>query len=398
MVLGGPGTASSWTRLLHDERAVAAVALDFVEGGVGVAEQIVLQQGVVREDGAAERHRQRQGLLPADLDATLLDQGQDPIRDRFGPGGVAARQEDHELVAAVAPDHVPLTPAGILEGRADDAQDLVPNEVAIGIIEELEVVDIDQDDPERIALRRRAGQFGVERLLHRAVIGEAGQGIGVGQATHLLVELRVADGAPAKAPTASRSLISDEEKGMASAGRTRTSCPIARRRSGSRYASGGPCRCARAPGAYCIAGAAVDRAVALGEVQLAPGGVERVDALIEDHVGDLRDGELAGQGLAEFVEQVQFLVDVDDLPREAVDLLRRAPGIGEAGRHQARALLRQERRIDLADGVDAATVLSRTTTGMPTSPGLDPPGCRHSGHLGRDRSRRSRTASLASAT
>ena len=68
------------------------------------------------------------------------------------------------------------------------------------------------------------------------------------------------------------------------------------------------------------------------QAKLGVTGGQRVQDLLDDEAGDFRDAQIAGEHLAQLVEEVELLVRVDDLSGEAVDLLLQ-PCVGR--RHAA---------------------------------------------------------------
>ena len=102
-------------------------------------------------------------------------------------------QDQRELLAAVAAGDV--FPARVaLEERAHRAQQRVAGGVAEGVVELLEVVDVDHDDAERHLPPPRPPQLAVQRLLHVAAVEEPGQGIADGLVAKALLEAQVREG------------------------------------------------------------------------------------------------------------------------------------------------------------------------------------------------------------
>ena len=101
--------------------------------------------------------------------------------------------DDGELLAAVA---------GGLVGRAADAaqagaerlEHAVAGEVAVAVVDRLEVVDVEQDQPGRLGVALVPRDGGAEQLLQAAVVREPGQLVGDGLAAQRGVALGVAGG------------------------------------------------------------------------------------------------------------------------------------------------------------------------------------------------------------
>ena len=103
-------------------------------------------------------------------------------RDRDGLRGVAeVLEHDDELVAAEPHDHVALADAVPQPGR-DLLEQLVADVVAAGVVEGLEVVEVDEQ--QRPAA---AGLAPVQHLQQEAPVGQAGQGVVVGEPVDLLL-------------------------------------------------------------------------------------------------------------------------------------------------------------------------------------------------------------------
>src|SRR5687768_17819442 len=69
----------------------------------------------------------------------------DPFGDAEGAFIRRLRQHDRELLAAVARGEVGGAIDGPRDDVADAAQALVPDDVAIAVVEELEMVDVEED-------------------------------------------------------------------------------------------------------------------------------------------------------------------------------------------------------------------------------------------------------------
>ena len=82
------------------------------------------------------------------------------------------RQQERELVAADPRQHV-LGARGLLELGGDDGQHLVPGPVSRGVVDLLELVEVDQHERQRPAVSQRTRDLGLQPLVERAVIREA---------------------------------------------------------------------------------------------------------------------------------------------------------------------------------------------------------------------------------
>ena len=157
----------------HPDR-VPAAALGLGQGPGGDRQQLGGGLAVRRRVAGADADRDREPLGPVELEAQLGDPGSQPIDRRLEVVDALRWGDDDELVRAIAPRR----------GRqgqllAQDAGDVderpVAAVVAVGLVDEPEVVDVEQGDPhggarEPCALEER------RQLGHgRPVIEEAGQ-------------------------------------------------------------------------------------------------------------------------------------------------------------------------------------------------------------------------------
>ena len=106
---------------------------------------------------------------------------------------VGAGQQHDELVAAVAADHVVVAQLAAQRG-GDQAQLLVAGLVAPIVVDRLEVVEVEQQADERRVLAAGARDLLAHADVQRAVVGQAGEGVGGGRHAGLLVGLGVAAG------------------------------------------------------------------------------------------------------------------------------------------------------------------------------------------------------------
>src|SRR5205823_206121 len=81
-----------------------------------------------------------------------------------------------------------------LDHVTDFGEELRADQVAVGIVDTLEVVEIDKDDAEFMSETRRAVNLGFERLVEMPRVVEAGAIVGDGQFLDALDSARVIDG------------------------------------------------------------------------------------------------------------------------------------------------------------------------------------------------------------
>lgn len=174
---------------VHRVRQDAVLAAEFhgVERGIGTAEELGAGAALLGVGGVS--HRDRVGVRVA-LIAEALQACRELAQQWVGFCGRAVRQEDAELVAAVAPDN-----GGMLEGLAETAghaaQSSVAGVVAVEVVDALEVVDVDHD-ADGLGLRV-AVEIGVHGGIKALAVVEAGQDIGVGQLAQVLAAVLQCD-------------------------------------------------------------------------------------------------------------------------------------------------------------------------------------------------------------
>ena len=124
--------------------------------------------------------------LPSTAKRCALDERPELLAQRRAFLDVGLGQDQHELLAAVAADHV-AGPEVRGDRLGDPAQDDVARGVAVGVVDGLEVVDVDEGDRERSLVAGSALDLGEERGQQGLAVGDAGQPVdrravvGVGQ-------------------------------------------------------------------------------------------------------------------------------------------------------------------------------------------------------------------------
>ncbi|GAV33766.1 hypothetical protein ROTAS13_01423 [Roseomonas sp. TAS13] len=109
----------------------------------------------------------------------------DILRPGQGRGLVGPGQQQDEFLPAIARGHLAGKPDGQAQRLADGAQAIVAGLVAIGVVEGLEVIDIDHQQRHPVVLPHRPRQG----LVEAAPVGEAGQPVGQGEAPQRLQRL-----------------------------------------------------------------------------------------------------------------------------------------------------------------------------------------------------------------
>ena len=163
-----------------DVKATAAGDLGFVHGGVGVVEEAGAICGVVWEEAETDAGGN------ADLEFSDFDRGgqggEHFLAAMLGLfRGLAVGDEDDELVAADAGEEVGGADEA-LELAGDVDEDGVAAGVAEGIVDALEVVDVDHADGELALVAAGAVDGGGEFFGEQNAIGEAGEVVEAGGA------------------------------------------------------------------------------------------------------------------------------------------------------------------------------------------------------------------------
>ena len=103
------------------------------------------------------------------------------------PGRVGAAEDDREFFAAVARDQIGRAVDRAFQDRRDLLQAFVSGVVPVGVVEELEVIDVDEDERHLIFRADRAPPLGCEKLLEAAAVADAGEPVGVREVLQFLV-------------------------------------------------------------------------------------------------------------------------------------------------------------------------------------------------------------------
>jgi hypothetical protein len=149
---------------------VAAIGLGRVHGGVGIVEQFVRRvlAGLAERDADAGAHRDLQMVDRDRLGHALQDAG----RQRPGRLEVGVGEHEHEFVAADPRDRG----VGVREGgqaAPDLLQGLVAGLVAVGVVDFLEVVEVDEQRADHAVARQRL----IERAQAAEAVVQAGQAV-----------------------------------------------------------------------------------------------------------------------------------------------------------------------------------------------------------------------------
>src|SRR5262252_8790774 len=104
-----------------------------------------------------------------DLDGAFLDRGANAFGGRERRARVTAGKKDQELFPAVATDIIIAAQAGS-DPFGDHPQDLVAGRVSAGVVDALEMVDVDERDAERRLLAAAARDLLLEPIEDGAAV------------------------------------------------------------------------------------------------------------------------------------------------------------------------------------------------------------------------------------
>ena len=172
--------------LRRDAEAVLAAALGVEQGGIRGIDQGVGRPAVRGRGGDADRDR----------DALALERVEQAAAEHGRLGGAGGARGERQLVPAQAPGRIRRAGVAAQQpGRG--AQDAVAMGVAVRVVQLLEVVDVDHEDADLLVGAAGGAQRGGQAAPERARVGEAGEGVVVGEPAHALVEMRLAQRARA---------------------------------------------------------------------------------------------------------------------------------------------------------------------------------------------------------
>ncbi len=186
VVLEGEPLDDRRAELLGEGLAVIApLLLSVVHGDVGVGEKGPGAGAGGGESRDADARRDME-LMTAH-EPRLTEALEDALGDFQGTAAALdGRQEQHELVAADARDRVTL-PDKLRQLGADQAQQRVPFQVTGRIVHDLEPVEVEEHYRHHLPLPFRLRQRHVEAVHQQRPVGQAGEGVVIGDVTDLLL-------------------------------------------------------------------------------------------------------------------------------------------------------------------------------------------------------------------
>ena len=156
------------------EDAVAALELRAVDGEVGLVDELVRVRAVAREPGDADRDGRADRLARRlDVEQPRRRRPADPLGDLDRLLGRRLRQQDRELLAAEAGRNVVVAELRA-EDLRDPLQDGVAGEMAVGVVDVAQQVEVGHDQRQRPLEALARAQLVLERGREVARVEEAG--------------------------------------------------------------------------------------------------------------------------------------------------------------------------------------------------------------------------------
>jgi hypothetical protein len=160
-----------------DDAAVSAGVLCRVQGVVGEGDELGNAVGVLGEAGGTDRHGDAHPRGLVGSHGQSGDGLPEPLGQLGQLGAAYPRHEDREFLTAIAGNDVAGT-HHLLQAFGDLAEDPVAAGVAIGVVDRLEVVDVEQDQAELLVAASGAIGVKAQLLLQEAAVVELGQPVG----------------------------------------------------------------------------------------------------------------------------------------------------------------------------------------------------------------------------
>ena len=154
-----------------DRHRAPAAALAAVESGIRLAEELAAVD-------CQQRHRRdaaREGDGPLACRGPQAEVAQSVGSDQ-GVRGLRVGQDDGELVTADAEAAVPVA-QGVADAVGHADEEAVSGRVTLGVVDDLEVVEVEEQQRDRHLVTAVDLQLPVELLLEGAMVAEAGQAV-----------------------------------------------------------------------------------------------------------------------------------------------------------------------------------------------------------------------------
>src|SRR5213593_883601 len=153
-------------------------AQEVLVGSLEEGERVVFL-GAVRRDTGADRQRLGRYAVRLVSVGAVPDLGEHPLGHGARGVQVPFRDDDAELIAAVADHDVGLT-AVALDEVGEMSEDAVTDAMAVVVVDHLEVVEVEHDQGKRCLAAGGAAQLALQALLEEPVVVEAGETVGQG--------------------------------------------------------------------------------------------------------------------------------------------------------------------------------------------------------------------------
>ena len=153
-----------------------ALLLGPVHGGVGAASEALGVVAGVVADGHADAGRDGRRVARAQRGVLAEDLPHPPAEGHRVVAALDGVDDHHELVTGQAADEVGVRRDGE-EAAGDHLQELVAAHVAEGVVDRLEPVDVDEQEPDLAADLGGGVETALQLGQQHAPVGQAGEGI-----------------------------------------------------------------------------------------------------------------------------------------------------------------------------------------------------------------------------
>ena len=153
-----------------------------VHGDVGLREELLGAVGISRIEARADAGMgvELGGRQPHGRAQRRADVLGDALGRLDRSLGIDVGDEHEELIAS-EPGHDVGRAHGVAEPVGDDAQELVAGRVAVAVVHELEVVEVDEEDGDRLLAAPGARDRLLEVLLEEEAVGQVGERVVIGE-------------------------------------------------------------------------------------------------------------------------------------------------------------------------------------------------------------------------
>ena len=183
---GGAQPRGGVHRLGVDHPGLAAVVLGLVHRGVGELQQVARHLAVVGVEADADGGRDHH-FLPIVEFQRFLERGNDLFRHALGLGAVGDVLQHHgELVAAEAGDRIAFA-HDLAQAPAGRLEHAVAGGVPHRVVDVLEAVEVEEQHRHPPRAASRADDRVADALAQQGTVGQAGEGVVIGEVAQLLL-------------------------------------------------------------------------------------------------------------------------------------------------------------------------------------------------------------------